>query len=1389
MGVKHYAIGGIVDNTPIQTGPLLDPNAAPSNGSATNPNAPTPPGPNATRRERQDWATYHRGPITAEQAQRNMLGLPPLESSGTPVDKPSGTAPAGQYVVGPAYGGGGITNETFPGQGTTLTSGSKLMDAANQLTLPPPEGGLVVAPPPPSPASLTPPALSPAAAGLPANSSLPPEPPWGPGLPREYITSPDRLDQLNDKVKYGLTTGQTVGLGGKTIDNVKQLYKKELGREADQEGLKYWFKRLANENNPDAIAKEMDASAEGQEYNLNHDALDDSQFVRRLYRVMLNRDPKDADPNGWQFWTNRLQRGMTREDLINAFKQYVPTGHDYEDKLKELMGQGNSWDAKKYVDGLIGQQKINYDQVKALLNTETDIWNAALGRAEKGYRMGRQLTDYELAKIAKMVNDGVLTFGGLPSDPKNFYNYVNQRKAEGWNKGGRVAAAGLPQARFKPPIYPPAHGVDPAHLASGGRLMVAPRIQQQQPTAPVAANIVKPTALAQTGILKPVRPSVSGVLGFANGGRVMRAASGARVNYGADLWTRGDVNSGGIEPIPLAYPEDYQIDEGTYDPRRQAVLEYLAQNGLGQNMEKGGNGTPLQVGDGGKPAAPGVAPAADAGGEWLETPWGRYNRRTGWAEFRNEDGTYTAATDQQGGEGSRRDARLFGSVGMNPNSTYGADVLNSREGVQGLNPAWVGTRSAEDDAGNASWSYDLTPEMRERLGDRVRLTQLGRGGYSEVKDPSLVEWDPELGLVTTRDNMGEADRGAGLGRFLIDNGPLIIGAIAGGVALPEILAGMGGTAGMPVGAAEQALASEVAGGGGVLGGGGTAATAAAPVAGSFIQQTPLEILQAGGSSVVPGGSLTGTGLTAGEGAALADAVGQGSLTGTGLTAGQGATLAGTAAVPTGTALTVAQASTSPLWQRALQWAGNNPTAAARLISMVVGGVSGNRLSGSGGLDGLELPSAAPWNDPGWSTYLPEGWTPAARPTPSVGATNPGGVAWQRKPVKGNTGGRVAHMNTGGEMTLQDWFSRMTGIADQQNPLYQQLLDKANSWNSPARQAQLRAQAIDTARAQGDIARQGLRNRPGLSGAALAAIEGRLGGDSARNAVMGATAATRGLDNEEWAKLAEVAGLADKDRALAAQLATSGGQMQVSRDNTRDNNANAYAISAGNNAAMLERARIDDTRLRDFNIDDRDRWDLNFGEDRRRYDQNFGQRQYEFDANRGDLANRFAAQYGLDRYRYGTNQGNIDQQNRNNRLGNIGAGIYYGSQLPWGDIWEGISGMFNKGGRVPRANAGMRVPGVTYAQAGVRMPPQMADDLALAAAGQSEKLDDQPAVLARGEGVFNPEAMEIMDGAAPGLFDAMNQMGLQKRAMREMIAQQGIGPPKKKREPITFTAMG
>lgn len=96
-------------------------------------------------------------------------------------------------------------------------------------------------------------------------------------------------------------------------DYVENLYKTQLGRQGEQGGMDYWTNQLQKGlNTKEGVASLFASSPERQ--LLPQTA---ANYIKDLYQTQLGRQ---GDQAGFEYWTNRNQRGLdTREDIAKQF--------------------------------------------------------------------------------------------------------------------------------------------------------------------------------------------------------------------------------------------------------------------------------------------------------------------------------------------------------------------------------------------------------------------------------------------------------------------------------------------------------------------------------------------------------------------------------------------------------------------------------------------------------------------------------------------------------------------------------------------------------------------------------------------------------------------------------------------------------------------------------------------------------------------------------------------------------------------------------------------------------------------------------------------------------------------------------------------------------------
>ena len=98
---------------------------------------------------------------------------------------------------------------------------------------------------------------------------------------------------------------------------VSRLYSNMLGREADKEGLEYWSGLLKTDSlSGNEVADCFYYSDEFKDIRAN---IDNEEFVNILYATILGRE---ADEEGFKYWTDLVDSCDTcREDLYDYFKK------------------------------------------------------------------------------------------------------------------------------------------------------------------------------------------------------------------------------------------------------------------------------------------------------------------------------------------------------------------------------------------------------------------------------------------------------------------------------------------------------------------------------------------------------------------------------------------------------------------------------------------------------------------------------------------------------------------------------------------------------------------------------------------------------------------------------------------------------------------------------------------------------------------------------------------------------------------------------------------------------------------------------------------------------------------------------------------------------------
>ena len=95
-------------------------------------------------------------------------------------------------------------------------------------------------------------------------------------------------------------------------DFVERIYVKALNRDSDPEGIKYWAQEIANESKSPVEVAELFIFSEEFESK----KLDDTEYVKVLYRTFMGREFDEA---GLNYWLGQIAAGQTRKDVLEAF--------------------------------------------------------------------------------------------------------------------------------------------------------------------------------------------------------------------------------------------------------------------------------------------------------------------------------------------------------------------------------------------------------------------------------------------------------------------------------------------------------------------------------------------------------------------------------------------------------------------------------------------------------------------------------------------------------------------------------------------------------------------------------------------------------------------------------------------------------------------------------------------------------------------------------------------------------------------------------------------------------------------------------------------------------------------------------------------------------------
>ena len=140
-----------------------------------------------------------------------------------------------------------------------------------------------------------------------------------------FINSPEWMDLCN---AYCVRSGSNIKkevASDNAIAFATRLYTECLGREPEEAGLKYWSLGLTNQ--------ELTGTQAAQEFFYSDEFLglniDDKEYVTRLYKTFMGRDPEE---DGFNYWMDKLSVGTTRDEIFDFFstcQEFTKICEDY----------------------------------------------------------------------------------------------------------------------------------------------------------------------------------------------------------------------------------------------------------------------------------------------------------------------------------------------------------------------------------------------------------------------------------------------------------------------------------------------------------------------------------------------------------------------------------------------------------------------------------------------------------------------------------------------------------------------------------------------------------------------------------------------------------------------------------------------------------------------------------------------------------------------------------------------------------------------------------------------------------------------------------------------------------------------------------------------------
>ncbi len=134
----------------------------------------------------------------------------------------------------------------------------------------------------------------------------------------QFYQANTSIGTLSSTASSPVATSSAAGSGcgeGAAIGQVGRLYAAYFRRASDEAGLAYWVGRMSEGA---ALADVSTFFASSAEFKATYGQLGNRDFVRLVYRNVMNREP---DAAGYQYWVGQLDRGLPRGSLMIGFSE------------------------------------------------------------------------------------------------------------------------------------------------------------------------------------------------------------------------------------------------------------------------------------------------------------------------------------------------------------------------------------------------------------------------------------------------------------------------------------------------------------------------------------------------------------------------------------------------------------------------------------------------------------------------------------------------------------------------------------------------------------------------------------------------------------------------------------------------------------------------------------------------------------------------------------------------------------------------------------------------------------------------------------------------------------------------------------------------------------